>query len=301
MRCSLQQWEYYAFILSALCPVLYSFSPWTVRIPFGTAARHPSRSLFSTYRPYAEHAWAELSHCSSHLDPVPIDASYANKRSLASTTDASATSIEIRALEAHQGPIRYARYALLSTEPSNAKNAIEVLNICVFPRHKDIPVWSADFVSLPGNRHLLLLDAQPMNGNTQFAHQWKDWFDEFVPENIFPWGGDLPEKVKPFVSEHALWTRLGNECDVSTVVAGNGEGPLYQAYCRHLDLYMGLLFNETSSSNNELHQQDDYIQYRLANDPARPMLKRLFGEEWTEHVLETFLFPQDQSRVKDAT
>eukprot|EP00957_Ditylum_brightwellii_P055842 4230951-Ditylum_brightwellii.AAC.1 len=30
----------------------------------------------------------------------------------------------------------------------------------------------------------------------------------------------------------------------------------------------------------------DYLNYRRANDPARPMLRSLYGEEWTEQLIE---------------
>mmetsp|Transcript_7751 Transcript_7751/g.11341 ORF Transcript_7751/g.11341 Transcript_7751/m.11341 type:complete len:156 (-) Transcript_7751:70-537(-) len=35
----------------------------------------------------------------------------------------------------------------------------------------------------------------------------------------------------------------------------------------------------------------DYLNYRRANDPARPMLRSLYGEEWTERLIEGVLFP----------
>jgi phycoerythrobilin:ferredoxin oxidoreductase len=34
----------------------------------------------------------------------------------------------------------------------------------------------------------------------------------------------------------------------------------------------------------------DYLNYRKANDPARPMLTRLYGEEYTEKAISEVLF-----------
>ena len=36
--------------------------------------------------------------------------------------------------------------------------------------------------------------------------------------------------------------------------------------------------------------QTDYLNYRRDNDPARPMLKSLYGEEWTEKLIGEILF-----------
>jgi hypothetical protein len=46
-----------------------------------------------------------------------------------------------------------------------------------------------------------------------------------------------------------------------------------------------------SSGEPVEHAREAYLQYRLENDPARPMLRALYGEEWSEEVLTTVLFP----------
>jgi hypothetical protein len=51
----------------------------------------------------------------------------------------------------------------------------------------------------------------------------------------------------------------------------------------------------TASSDdqeNRRSHQGEYLEYRLANDPARPMLKSLYGPEWTERLLNEVLFPK---------
>ena len=37
--------------------------------------------------------------------------------------------------------------------------------------------------------------------------------------------------------------------------------------------------------------QLEYLEYRRTNDPARPMLQRLYGNEWAESVIGDVLFP----------
>ena len=55
----------------------------------------------------------------------------------------------------------------------------------------------------------------------------------------------------------------------------------------------------TSSENDDngevnvdvvLQGHRDYLAYRKNNDPARPMLTRLYGHEWTEEVISEILF-----------
>ena len=273
-------------LLTWSLPAFYSFCP-------GSTLRPPATCFTSTvicagtYQPYAEKAWERLTQVPS-LKPVKIEDQYADQESPPVGPSKATTSIQVRALQSDDGPLRYARYALLATEPASS-NSIQVLNLCLFPQHKDLPVWGADFVSLPANKHLLLLDAQPMNECADYADRWQEWYTKHVSDDVFPWGGDLPEPVKPFVSKYALWTRLGGEGnDVDSTLGG--DGPLVKAFCEHLDIYLSLLLNEDSSQ--EPQEQGDYIKYRLENDPARPMLQRLYGAEWTEHVLETYLFPQ---------
>jgi hypothetical protein len=106
----------------------------------------------------------------------------------------------IRAVEssAADSPIRYARMALLESTPEkNASGSIhtagiQVFNLVIFPsRQSSLPVWGADFVSLPGDKHLLLLDAQPMvtAEATNFETYWSDWYATHDIANEFPWGG----------------------------------------------------------------------------------------------------------------
>jgi len=39
-----------------------------------------------------------------------------------------------------------------------------------------------------------------------------------------------------------------------------------------------------------INGQNNYLQYRRDNDPARPMLTSLFGKEFTESLIKEVLF-----------
>jgi hypothetical protein len=294
------------------------------------------------YRPFLEHAWERLAE-SGYCTAADVDESLAaNTATAKGFPPGSVVCMENRALQPttvdndnKKSPIRYARAALLETlvaapESDSAVASddkihaagIQVLNLVIFPASPHVPVFGADFVSLPGNKHLLLLDAQPMTTgsspsiSSQFSERWNDWHARYCggdteTTNHFPWGGAMPEQVTCYVSPNALWTRLGmaaaapkddsddgnKKKDTPTVMEPVAliQDQLWLAFQEHLDLYLDMLGSEYAKDDNEVqvveNARDDYLRYRLENDPARPMLKSLYGEEWTEKVLTTVLFP----------
>ena len=291
------------------------------------------------YSPFLEHTWEKLmasGYCSADNN---VDASLAANMATAkgfpvgSVVRMENCALEPTTVDGKSSPIRYARAALLETlvaapadadanEPTDDKihaAGIQVLNLVIFPSKPHLPVFGADFVSLPGNKHLLLLDAQPMTSHNENIHNsdnFKDWYAKYCSgeETNFPWGGAMPEAVTCYVSPNALWTRLGSaaaakaekeEGSTSTPTAKTVmepvaliQGQLWQAFREHLDLYLGMLESQSHKEQEDgvpavivEHSRDAYLKYRLENDPARPMLKALYGEEWTEKVLTEVLFP----------
>jgi Ferredoxin-dependent bilin reductase len=255
---------------------------------------------FGLYRPFAEHAWDRLwKTCGSQLETTELPEDLTSNQ--APAHGGGTVQMTVRAATG-TGSIQYARYALLQTIGATGgmqSAGIQVLNMVIFPaENTGFPVFGADFVSLPGGKHLLLLDAQPVSDYVaETIEHWKEWYERHCIAKQFPWGGDLPEKVQPYVSKHALWTRLGGGAAQDEVDATDPieliQGPIMAAFAEHLDLYLDLMMSpqqqQPATTNNRL---SDYIRYRLENDPARPMLKRLYGEEWTEKVLNDVLFPQ---------
>lgn len=222
--------------------------------------------------------------------------------------------------------VRYARITLLETVPLGdstedgfvASDGIQVLNFVVLP-NKDttLPVLGIDMVSLPGSKHLLLLDAQPMTDPNPHESHWEQWYNTNVRDNEgsndergegeplkYAWGGDFPEAVQKYVSNYALWTRLQNlaetkdenEMTPTTYRAIDAiRGDLFVAFRAHLDAYLELLGNyagNIEAAEGENHQPS-YLEYRRNNDPAKPMLNSLYGAEWTQTLLDNVLFPND--------
>jgi len=214
----------------------------------------------------------------------------------------------------------YGRYALIETlggDPTGSPTGIQVLNFVLLPSPEtDAPAFGADLVSLPGDRHLAAIDFQPLRGNgglgltTEELDRLRVLRAKYQPTEELPWGGDIPEAASRFFSEEAIWTRLG---------AGGGDVAgtvLYEAFGDYLDLYLDVLGRALDDSPQTVAVDDsepqdpgivegragaigDYLAYRSANDPARPMLQRLYGEEFAERLIAEVLFPANVFAAPD--
>jgi len=256
-------------------------------------------------------------------------------------------------------PLRLGRFALLETlSPSSdaelrsederdtmlegngsevgmvcAPGGIHVLNLVMFPNPAypllTLPILGIDLVTLPGGKHLIAIDFQPVlpltgkdgindETSTDSVRQTKLFpegtkyakyedriaavYERHVKNqpDILPWGGDIPPNAQRFFSPYALWTRLSGDEGLSIV-----KKEVYKAFCDYFDLYLELLVEVQGSwtmeetrdkSNGEFDAHEtlqghrEYLTYRQDNDPARPMLTRLYGEEWTEEAIGDVLF-----------
>jgi Ferredoxin-dependent bilin reductase len=306
-------------LVNTIHPSMHRWSLFAIKASVSTAEG-------GLYRPFAEQAWNYLLEQNPSLLSVLDLPSEVSFQETTVPPKNHTVRISLRAAVGSDAasPIQYVRSALIETignDDHSTDDGIQVLNMVVFPKsHAGWPVWGADFVSLPGNKHLLLLDAQPvyaMGDGTAVESQqnpYEQWFDTWYERHEvgarYPWGGDLPEAVQEFVSARALWTRLGAVPNAATATKEPIDQPsttspirfiqesVFPAALDHLSIYLESLLGAA----NDAERRDDeematnsrlprYLQYRLDNDPARPMLKRLFGPEWTEEALHDVLFP----------
>jgi len=174
-----------------------------------------------------------------------------------------------------------------------AGSSASVLNFVINPYHNyDLPFFGADLVTLPSG-HLLALDLQPAvkNDSLHTEHVW----ERLIPlynhwKARLPDGGPIPEEAQPFFSPGFLWTRLplGDEGEkiISEVIQ-----PAFNDY---LDLYIELVQNAQEAQPERasmlLEGQRRYVSYRSEKDPARGMLTRFYGSEWTESYIHDVLF-----------
>mmetsp|Transcript_1797 Transcript_1797/g.3247 ORF Transcript_1797/g.3247 Transcript_1797/m.3247 type:complete len:388 (+) Transcript_1797:3-1166(+) len=323
-----------------------------------SSSRNRSSTRILSYRKFHDYGWNKLmSENDTELDTVPEELTsntspakgalpgtniVANIRSISQFPLLAA---DKKGTDNHE-VLRLARSALLETQSPTSEALItpmtvHVLNFVLFPsphihdgncndnengEYLGLPIFGADIVSLPGNKHLVALDFQPVlplgdddgvgsNGKEksslfpqQYLHLEKKLqtiHSKYQKSNsdsapLLPWGGDIPQQAKRFFSPYALWTRLSDENAIDTV-----DTVVWQAFQEYIDVYMELmsavqndvnagklgLGAQTDSNNPVLKGQMDYLEYRRTNDPARPMLQRLYGNEWAESVIGDVLFP----------
>ncbi len=168
-----------------------------------------------------------------------------------------------------------------------------VLNFLIIPKSQyNIPFFGVDFVSLP-NYHLLVLDFQPsLHINKQFDEDLleelltiKDEFHQKVPMAT-----KMSEQIAQFFSPGVIWSKLPKE-ELSENLINNN---LYMTFQKYLDLYIKILFRaqevDLEFQKKIINGQIHYLEYRKSKDPARPMLKILFGETFTESLINNLLF-----------
>ena len=168
-----------------------------------------------------------------------------------------------------------------------------VLNFLIIPKSQyNIPLLGIDFVSLP-NYHLIVLDFQPsLHISKQFDKDLlKELFslkDEF--HQTVPMAAKMSEQISQFFSPGVIWSKLPKE-EISENLINNNLYPTFQKY---LDLYLNILFRaeevDLKVQKELINGQIQYLEYRKSKDPARPMLKVLFGETFTESLINNFLF-----------
>ena len=264
------------------------------------------------YKKFADHAVERLLETEWVIEDTSVPSNLSKKEAPTRTKE-SIVRITTKALipknndknKKSNSLIRYARITLLETIPIAAPastitaditdgvdivtpDGIQVLNFVVLPNaDTNLPVLGIDLVSLPGSKHLLLLDAQPMVAPNPHESHWKDWYkthvivedknnkeEEDKDEPLkFAWGGDFPETVKQYVSKYALWTRLQNIVppeekdtdDENTTTTTNNydndtpsitaidviQGDIFVAFQEHLDTYLELLEQYTTTVDDD--------------------------------------------------
>ena len=169
-------------------------------------------------------------------------------------------------------------------------NSLQVLNFVIFPElNYDLPFFGADLVTLPGG-HLIAIDMQPLFSQDA-AYQAK-YSEPILPmfqahQQHLPWGGDFPEEAQAFFSPAFLWTRP----EATEIV----ETRVFEAFKDYLHAYINFVeqaevVTDKSKLDAILAAQKRYADYRATKDPARGMLTRLYGSEWTEEYIHGFLF-----------
>jgi phycoerythrobilin:ferredoxin oxidoreductase len=250
-----------------------------------TSSLHPVAIDGWRWAPFLDHAVEAL----QPLQPraYPIEASYL-RREGATGSKAQPVRVVTATWACSTDKLRQARAACVE-----AGSAASVLNFVINPSSCfDLPFFGADLVTLPSG-HLIALDLQPAlktdERHTSEVWQrllpiWEEW------QQRLPEGGPIPPEAEPYFSPGFLWTRLplGEEGDQLI------HSAVFPAFVAYLDLYLQLVAEATPVTEAR-HQellagQRRYVAYRAEKDPARGMLTRFHGAEWTESYIHGVLF-----------
>eukprot|EP01041_Mallomonas_annulata_P002350 gene2350-4563_t len=165
-----------------------------------------------------------------------------------------------------------------------------VFNFVALPRSEfNIPIFGVDIVTLPGGT-LAAIDFQPLQNSPDYFDSllykpYEDIFNKWT--TYFPSGGPLPIAAKQYFSPQVLWTRIPpqNSSMLST---------LKSAFLDYTECYVDLLSKTSISSRSIARDRvmDEYLEYRIVNDPAKKMLYSTFGADWTEKCLREIMFPK---------
>ena len=169
-------------------------------------------------------------------------------------------------------------------------NSLQVLNFVIFPDlNYDLPFFGADLVTLPGG-HLIAIDMQPLFSQDK-SYQAK-YTEPIMPmfkehQKDLPWGGDFPAEAQQYFSPAFLWTRP-SETEVV-------QDKVFAAFSDYLNAYINFVQQAKKVTSPQqlsaiVKAHQSYANYRAEKDPARGMLTRLYGEEWTEEYIHGFLF-----------
>ena len=113
----------------------------------------------------------------------------------------------------------------------------------------------------------------------------KDQFHQKVPM-----AAKMSEQIAQFFSPGVIWSKLPKDETSENLINNN----LYQTFQKYVDLYLNVLFKaeevDLEVQKELINGQIHYLEYRKSKDPARPMLKVLFGETFTESLINNFLF-----------
>tara|TARA_Y100001968_G_scaffold324142_1_gene362927 strand:+ start:10180 stop:10956 length:777 start_codon:yes stop_codon:yes gene_type:complete len=224
------------------------------------------------------------------LSKYPISDQYLDKQIvLGSNKNPSIVTLSTWAGQSNQ--IKIARAACIE-----ANNIGSIFNFVITPNPiLDLPFLGADFVTLPTG-HLIALDLQPAI-KMDIQHTEKVW-ERLIPlyekwSKLLPQGGPIPIDAKPYFSPGFLWTRLPLGPDGEEIISE----VIQPAFIEYLNLFLDLLSNASEVSIERSlaisNGQKDYLKYRAAKDPARAMLNRFYGKEWTENYIHKVLFDSD--------
>mmetsp|Transcript_4153 Transcript_4153/g.10782 ORF Transcript_4153/g.10782 Transcript_4153/m.10782 type:complete len:276 (+) Transcript_4153:74-901(+) len=241
----------------------------------------------SHYAPFVKRALSLFAEAGLEQRPYPVDAQLLSREGV-SGAGKRQQHVELTVHAFCSKALRQVRLAHIKGGPN-----LQVLNFCAFPSLEyGLPAFSADLVSLPGG-HLIAIDYAPTQDpavDTAFAPDGALAAAFAKHRSSIPDGGSLPEEATRFFSPYFLWSRLptpdGDAALQEAVL------PAFEDYLRgYLELVQSAEpLTDPAALAVVKESQLAYTRYRAEEDPARPMLSRLFGETFAERLIREVLF-----------
>ena len=135
-----------------------------------------------------------------------------------------------------------------------------------------LPVLGIDLITLPGEKHLVAIDSQPVlptsnhtnrvfREGTKYAH-YEDRLElvhrkhVIDQPDVLPWGGDVPPNTKRFFSPYILWNRLVDKVGSLKVV----QKEVFEVIVDYFDLHLELLNDAQKDSLMKEGEVDDDVE-----------------------------------------
>lgn len=239
----------------------------------------------TVYAPFLASMSVIFAEQSMALEPYPLATEF-RQRSVA--TGPSSRLLQLSTHAHRSAKLRHIRAAHIQ-----GSDTLQVLNVCLFPRlDLTLPTFSADLVTLPGG-HLIAIDCQPNDATALDDDELRRAFQAHRPR--LPDGGPVAPEALRFFSSCFLWSRLPLSCtpdELQALVL-----PAFESYLRS---YLRSVDEEQPATGAAAlarvrARQLEYCEYRARKDPARAMLQRLFGEEYSERLIHEALFDLPQT------
>ena len=116
------------------------------------------------------------------------------------------------------------------------------------------PIFGADLVSLPGNKHLIALDHQPPSGsgvNDYITSALVASYEKFVLNSNIEDGKKMKDGSMKFFSEHAIWCKPSKPEEIQTLV--------FDTFVDYLDAYKECIVTTTTATTTVAEGYEKYL------------------------------------------